>query len=432
MTERIYRDPVHNIIALNSAQDDDRLLIALIDTCEFQRLRRIKQLGLALYTYPGAEHSRFTHSLGVMHVMTRVLNKLAKEYDITPQIRVFARVAALLHDIGHGPFSHVIEKATAINHENWTKQILLDSSTEVSQILSNYDSQLPETLVKIYEHKFLPAYAHQLVSSQLDCDRFDYLLRDSLMTGAKYGNYDLEWIIHSLKLDPQQQRIYVSSKGLYAVEEYLQARFYMFRQVYFHHSLRASENMLIAILRRAVELLKANNLNFYLKDSPLAKLLTARLMTTKEFLSLDDHDVMFHIKQWINEKDSVLRDLCSRFINRRLFCSIDVNWAEIEETEVFAKACEIITQAGLPASYYLFRDSAADIPYFGPYSPNSAEPKGQIYIEAKRHANNERCEITAVSDVIRGMKGFKIDRLCFPKEVSEQMYNLLKDSKKNS
>ena len=141
--------------------------------------------------------------------------------------------------------------------------------------------------------------------------------------------------------------------------------------------------MLIAILRRAVELLKSNDLSFYLKDSPLAKLLTARLMSTKEFLSLDDHDIMFHIKQWINEKDIVLRDLCNRFINRRLFRSIDINWAEIEETEVFTKACEIITQASFPPNYYLFRDSAADIPYFGPY--NSAEPKGQIYIEAKRH-----------------------------------------------
>ncbi len=420
-----YRDPVHNIIALDSAQDDDRLLIALIDTSEFQRLRRIKQLGLALYTYQGAEHSRFTHSLGVMHVMTRVLNKLAVDYQISPETRIAARAAALLHDIGHGPFSHVIEKATKIKHENWTKQILLDPNTEVNQVLSNYDRGLPKRLVDIYEHKYSSPFASQLVSSQLDCDRFDYLLRDSLMTGAKYGNYDLEWIIHSIKLDPVEERIYVSAKGLYAVEEYLQARFYMFRQVYFHHSLRASENMLISIFRRAVDLLAEGNLGFYQIDSPLAKLLAARLMTTREFLSLDDHDIMFHIKQWMGEKDPILRDLCSRFINRRLFKSIDVNWSEVNEEEFLAAAREIVTKAGFSVDYYLLRDSAGDVPYFGPYSPSTSEPKTQIYVEVKRHTNNQRCEITEVSSVVRQMRGFKLDRLCFPKEISQEMYDLL-------
>src|SRR5262249_40926449 len=184
-----------------------------------------------------------------MHVMTRVLNKLSANNPISIDVRVAARAAALLHDVGHGPFSHVIEKATGIKHEDWTSFILQDPSTEVNQILTSYHSELPAMLVKIYKHQFSPGYASQLVSSQLDCDRFDYLLRDSLMTGAKYGNYDLEWIIHTLKLDPDTQQIYVSAKGLYAVEEYLQARFYMFRQVYFHHSLRAAENMLISILR---------------------------------------------------------------------------------------------------------------------------------------------------------------------------------------
>jgi hypothetical protein len=420
-----YRDPVHNIIALNSAQVDDRLLIDLIDTSEFQRLRRIKQLGLALYTYQGAEHSRFTHSLGVMHIMTRVLDKLSTDFEISLETRIASRVAALLHDIGHGPFSHVIEKATKIKHENWTKQILLDSSTEVNKILSNFDKDLPQRVVSIYEHKYLFPFASQLVSSQLDCDRFDYLLRDSLMTGAKYGNYDLEWIIHSIKLDPIEKRIYVSSKGLYAVEEYLQARFYMFRQVYFHHSLRASENMLISILRRAVELLADNKLNFYLVDSPLAKLLAARTMTTKEFLSLDDHDVMFHIKQWIGEKDIVLKDLCYRFINRRLFKSIDVNWSKVNEEEFLNAAREIISNAGFAEDYYLLKDSARDVPYFGPYSPKSSEPKTQIYVEVKHNTGKEPREITEVSSVVREMRGFKIDRLCFPKEVSEQMYNLL-------
>lgn len=427
MAERKYRDPVHNIIALNGLNPDDRLLISLIDSIEFQRLRRIKQLGLALYTYQGAEHSRFTHSLGVMQVMTRVLNKLAQSHTIPMEVRVVARAAALLHDIGHGPFSHVIEKATLIKHEDWTSRILLDSNTEIHQLLTEYDPALPQAIVDLYHHKFAPAYASQLVSSQLDCDRCDYLLRDSLMTGAKYGNYDLEWIIHSLRLDPEENRLYVSYKGLYAVEEYLQARFYMFRQVYFHHSLRAAENMLISILRRAVALLTEKKLNFFLPESALTKLMSAQQMSIEEFLSLDDHDLIFHIKQWMREPDDILRDLCGRFINRRLFKSIDVDWQRVDKEQFLQRASEIVRQAGFDEHYYLLGDSAADIPYLGPYTPESAHPKARIYIESRWPGSSKVQEITEVSHAIRGMRSFKIDRLCFPKEASEAMYQLLDD-----
>ncbi|MBL8150451.1 MAG: HD domain-containing protein [Blastocatellia bacterium] len=424
MPERKYRDPVHNIISLDSDKRDDFLLISLIDTAEFQRLRRIKQLGLALYTYQGAEHSRFTHSLGVMHIMTRVLDKLASENNISEETRIAARAAALLHDIGHGPFSHVIEKATNIKHEDWTEKILTDKATEVNSILSDFDIALPEMLVDIYRHKADAIYASQLVSSQLDCDRFDYLLRDSLMTGAKYGNYDLEWIIHTLKLDPISQKIYVSSKGLYAVEEYLQARFYMFRQVYFHHSLRAVENMLISILRRAVDLLQENRLQFVIEGNGLVKLLGKEPLTTDQFLALDDHDVMFHIKQWMREKDPILRDLCKRFINRRLFKSIDIK-PDDHVAEFIVEAKRIVEEAGFDSNYYLLRDSAADIPYFGPYTLETSKPQSRIYIEVKPPQGMGLHEITEVSQVVRGMRGFQIDRLCFPKEVSQKMYKLL-------
>lgn len=424
MAERKYRDPVHNIIALDSDQEADRLLIALIDTAEFQRLRRIKQLGLALYTYQGAEHSRFTHSLGVMHVVTRVLARLAHSSAIPAEYVLIARVAALLHDIGHGPFSHVIEKATTVHHEAWTAQILLDPQTEVHQVLTDYDPALPQKLVDVYQHKFSPDYVSQLVSSPLDCDRFDYLLRDSLMTGARYGNYDLEWIIHALKLHPDQQRIYVSAKGLYAVEQYLQARFYMFRQVYFHHSLRAAENMLLSILKRAVYLLTANRLQFSLPDSSLTKLLSVQPMTTPGFLSLDDHDIMFHIKQWVHESDNILKDLCCRFINRRLFKSVDISKSDWGQSERFKQAQQFIEAAGFEEAYYMLKDSAQDIPYFGPYTPNVQEPKACIFLEVKHRTEIELREITEVSDVIRSMKRLQIDRLYFPKEVSVQLYQL--------
>src|SRR4029453_7664287 len=254
MVKRIYRDTVHNIIRLQTDSDEGELMMRLIDAAEFQRLRRIKQLGLGLYTYQGAEHSRFTHSLGAFHLMTRVLDRLSENYTIDAEDRVAVRAAALLHDVGHGSFSHVMEKVLNFHHERWTVQVILDEHSEIGGLLRSHSSDLPLKVASIIEGTFQPAALAQLVSSQLDVDRMDYLLRDSLMTGAKYGISDLKGIINALAIDEGADRIYVEARGLYAVEEYLQARYYMFRQVYFHRTLRSAEAVLRSIIRRALQL----------------------------------------------------------------------------------------------------------------------------------------------------------------------------------
>ncbi|HZS43858.1 MAG TPA: HD domain-containing protein [Blastocatellia bacterium] len=423
MAERRYRDPVHNIISLDDAKLDDALIISLIDSTEFQRLRRIKQLGLALYTYQGAEHSRFTHSLGVMHLMTRTLNMLGARYDIPFSARVVARAAALLHDIGHGPFSHVIEKILGIHHEVWTRQIVLDTNSEVNQRLRAFDPDLPDQIVQVINHEYQPTYVTQLVSSQLDCDRMDYLLRDSLMTGAKYGIYDLEWILHALEID-DKQRIYVSHKGLYAVEEYLQARYYMFRQVYFHGSLRSAEAVLIAILDRALELLKGGLLDIQPASPLIGKILRHDPVNVSEYLDFDDHDLMFQIKRWRHSSDKILSDLCERFINRRLFKTIDLELADGDRAAFTEDVTRIVENSGFDPRYYLVEDSASDVPYYGYYyTPEAAEPKARIYIESAGFAPTVQ-EITEVSHVVRGMRSYKIRRLCFPAEISDQVYAL--------
>src|SRR5437870_10187262 len=231
-------------------------MVRLIDTPEFQRLRRIKQLGLGLYTYQGAEHSRFTHSLGALHLITRILDRLGESYSIAPEDRAAVRAAALLHDVGHGPFSHAMEKTLGVHHEQLTMLAVTSEETELPQILRSYSIELPRRVASIVEGTFRPAALAQLVSSQLDVDRMDYLLRDSLMTGAKYGLYYLEWIINALQIDEAADRIYVAARGVFAVEEYLQARYYMFRQVYFHRTLRSAEAVLRAALQRALELVQ--------------------------------------------------------------------------------------------------------------------------------------------------------------------------------
>jgi HD superfamily phosphohydrolase len=284
MSERIYRDPVHNIIRLRTDTDEGELMMRLIDAPEFQRLRRIKQLGLGLYTYQGAEHSRFTHSLGAFHLMTRVLDRLSEKYQFDPDDRAAARAAALLHDVGHGSFSHVMEKVLGFHHEKWTVQVVLSRETEIGRLLHSHSPALPGKVAAIIEGKFQPAALGQLVSSQLDVDRMDYLLRDSLMTGAKYGIYDLEWIINALAIEEEKDRIYVGARGLYAVEEYLQARYYMFRQVYFHRTLRSAEAVLRSTLRRALNLLDEGESVWYAADTAFEKVLRKSPLTVSEHL----------------------------------------------------------------------------------------------------------------------------------------------------
>lgn len=409
--ERLYRDPVHNIISLSESLAADRLIIDLIDTPEFQRLRNIKQLGLALYTYQGAEHSRFTHSLGVMHLMTRVLDRLGRDRTIDEEHRLVGRVAGMLHDIGHGPFSHAIEKVLGRNHEWWSMEIILDPATKVHQRLAMYDRQLPARVAAAIGHGYRPAWVGQLVSSQLDVDRFDYLLRDSLMTGARYGNYDLEWIIHALEIDEAGEQVYVGSRGLFAVEEYLQARFYMFRQVYFHRTLRAAEAVLTSALRRAVENFRAGRLGFVVRGSVMERLLSGEPLTLGEYLRFDDHDVMFHLKQWASEADAVLSDLAGRFIERRLFRTLDLPAEESARLEVVARARKRIVQRGFDPEYYLIEDRAADIPYYSYYRP---EGKARLLIEQ----GGRLVDIAEVSEVVRGMRGYELHRLCFPREVT--------------
>src|SRR5262249_2241116 len=239
-------------------------------------------LGLGLYTYQGAEHSRFTHSLGAFHLMTRVLDRLGENHAIAKSDRTAARAAALLHDVGHGSFSHVMEKVLSFHHESWTVKVVLSDATEIGQLLVAFAPELPQQVAAIIEGKFRPAALGQLVSSQLDVDRMDYLLRDSLMTGAKYGIYDLEWIINALAIDEANDRIYVTARGLYAVEEYLQARYYMFRQVYFHRTLRSAEAVLRSIMRRALKLFEIGEEIWHAPNTAFEKILRRQSLTTAE------------------------------------------------------------------------------------------------------------------------------------------------------
>ncbi len=424
MSERIYRDPVHNIIRLRTDSDEGELMKRLIDAAEFQRLRRIKQLGLGLYTYQGAEHSRFTHSLGAFHLMTRVLDQLGARYSIKSPDRVAARAAALLHDIGHGSFSHVMEKVLDFHHEQWTVQVILSDASEVGALLRSYSPDLPQRVASVIEGQFEPAALGQLVSSQLDVDRMDYLLRDSLMTGAKYGIYDLEWIINALAIDEDADRIYVEARGLYAVEEYLQARYHMFRQVYFHRTLRSAEVVLRSIIRRALKLFQAGEEVWHASNTPFEKILQRQPLTITEHLQLDDSDFVFHVKQWQRSSDAILRELSQRFVQRRLFKTIDLDMPASERSKFLTTARQTVQQAGYDPEYYFIEDRASDVPYYNYYAAEEMEPKTHIYVESG-YAHPQIREISEVSSVVRGLQhGYELHRVCFPAELRREVYAL--------
>jgi HD superfamily phosphohydrolase len=424
MPERIYRDPVHNIIRLQTDSDEGELMMRLIDAAEFQRLRRIKQLGLGLFTYQGAEHSRFTHSLGAFHLMTRVLDRLSETYAIDPEDRVAARAAALLHDVGHGSFSHVMEKVLNFHHERWTVQVILDEHSEIGTLLRSHSSDLPEKVASIIEGKFQPAALAQLVSSQLDVDRMDYLLRDSLMTGAKYGIYDLEWIINALAIDEAEDRVYVQARGIYAVEEYLQARYYMFRQVYFHRTLRSAEAVLRSIIRRALGLVDEGKEVWHAPGTAFEKILRRETLTVSDHMQVDDSDFVFHIKQWQKSGDTILSDLSRRFISRRMFKAIDLDMPHDHKAAFLMTARETVARAGFDPDYYFIEDHASDVPYYGYYETEKSEPKTHIYVESG-YASPEIKEISEVSNVVKGLQhAYELHRVCFPADVKNEVYEL--------
>lgn len=420
MPERIYRDSVHNIINIDSDTAEGRLLVALIDTPEFQRLRRVRQLGLAYFAYQSAEHSRFTHSLGAGHLATRILDKLAHKYTIAGEDRIAVRAAALLHDIGHGAFSHVIESILGFHHEQFTIDAVLSNETGVGRVLSGFSGDIAKGVASIIRGDFHNVALAQIVSSQLDADRMDYLLRDSLMTGAKYGIYDLEWVIKSIEMDEQAGHLYVSTPGIYAVEDYLQARYYMFRQVYFHRTLRSAEAVLKVLLKRALYLYQQNAAIWFRPDSAFEKVLRGEHLSLDEHLSIDDHDVMFYIKQWQESEDKILSDLASRFLNRRLFKAFDLDMPETEVESFVADARRSVENAGYDPEYYFVDDTGGDAPYYF-YTRNSDDPKNLIFVE-DGYARPQIREISEVSAAVRGLqKGYRIHRICFPSELKDEI-----------
>jgi uncharacterized protein len=349
---RTYHDPLHGAITLDATDRTEALLVHLIDTPAFQRLRRIRQLGPASLTFHGAEGSRFTHSLGVMYVARCVFDRLAKRYpDLLPH-RTVALCAALLHDLGHGPFSHTCEEIFHGNHEHWTQRILQESP-EIRDLLAQAAPTLAQDIVAVYRKQYPLPMVSQMVTSQLDCDRLDYLMRDSYFTGASYGKLDLDRILLALDYDPKSQQLVVVRKGLAAIEHYLVVRYFMYVQVYNHSKNIAAGWLLERIMHRARQQLASGTLE---ADGTLTAWLTKPNpeLTLKEYLAADDGVFLYHVQRWCESADEILRDLCTRYRDRNLFKAKNISQSDPSRRESLYQAAQTILRAkNLDPDYYV-------------------------------------------------------------------------------
>lgn len=406
MNEKVFRDPVHNYITVNHP-----VIYDLINSKEFQRLRRVKQVSTTVFTFHGAEHSRFSHCLGVYEIARRVTEifdaKFPEIWDTNEDL--LTMVAALLHDVGHGAYSHTFEKLFDTDHEAITQEIITSPDTEVNAILRQVSPDFPEKVASVINHTYHNKQVVQLISSQIDCDRMDYLLRDSYYSGANYGQFDLTRILRVIR--PTKDGIVFEYNGMHAVEDYIVSRFQMYMQVYFHPASRAMEVLLQNLLKRAKYLYHIDS-HFFEKTSPNLIPFLANQASLADYLSLDDGVMNTYFQAWISAEDGILADLASRFVNRKVFKSVTF---EEESRKDLSHLVELVKSVGFDPDYYTGIHVNFDLPY-DIYRPEKKEPRTEINMIQK---DGSVVELSTISPIVKTLTGtiYGDRRFYFPKEM---------------
>ncbi|MCA1762264.1 MAG: HD domain-containing protein [Flavobacteriales bacterium] len=404
---KILNDPVYGFITV-----PHDLIYDLIEHPYFQRLRRIKQVGMSSLVYPGANHTRFHHALGAMHLMSLAISALReKDVEITEDEQLGALVAILLHDIGHGPFSHTLEFTLVDNVSHEVISALL-----MERLNEDFDGKLT-TGIAIFQDSYHKHFLHQLVSSQLDMDRLDYLSRDSFYTGVSEGVVSNQRIIKMLNV--RADKIVVEEKGIYSVEKFIVARRLMYWQVYLHKTVVSSEKLLISILKRAKycahrgdELFASPALRFFLYSSYGRGDFIENREILKAFVKLDDYDILGAIKVWIDHSDRILSDLCRRLVNRKLFrVRISKTPFDEDETEKLRKkTMELFDLSEEEAGYYFLTDRIENNAYLVQKDGITILTKSGKLIDLTEASDNRSllAQTEAVTKYIR----------CVPKELN--------------
>jgi HD superfamily phosphohydrolase len=404
--KKIINDPLYGFIHVKS-----ELIFDIISHPWFQRLRNIKQLGLTDLVYPGAVHTRFQHALGAMHLMARVLDNLRfKGVEISNEEYEAAQLAVLLHDIGHGPFSHALEHSllTGVKHESISYLLM-------SALSDEFNGELDLTL-RIFRNSYPRKFFSQLVSSQLDIDRLDYLNRDCFFSGVQEGRIGVDRII--LMLQVHEDQLVVEEKGIYSIENFLNARRLMYWQVYLHKTTVAAERMLVNLIRRAQALIRAGenipaseSLKLFLENTYNLDTLKAHKLALQAFAKLDDHDIMGAIKFWRHHNDGILSILSDRIVNRTLFQII------LSHEPINKKIIENI-RTSITQKYQTLRVESSYLYSHGTVS-NEAYTEGEkINILTRSGALLDIAQASDLPNIKAISKIVKKNYLCWPKDVS--------------
>ena len=354
---KVLKDPVHSYIHINY-----EVVWNCLDSKEFQRLRRIRQLGGDFQVYPTAEHSRFSHSLGVYEIVRRIVTEIKSlSVELSEYDKICVMLAGLLHDVGHGPFSHAFEHITNHSHEDYTAKIIL-GETELNQVLTEVSPRLPEDIVSIIEHNHPNDILNQIISGQLDADRMDYLLRDSYFSATSYGQFDLERILRTMrvrKIDENKKALVVKYTGIHSVEDYIMARYQMYWQVYYHPVARSYEAVFIQLFNRLKDIFKENK-EYFSDMKVLIPFLEKNVVSVEEYFKLDENSLLYCCSLIQDKDDKVAADLAKRLQNRRLFEYVDYS------EENLAQIKNMLKEQNLDEKYYL-RVENVEASVYSPY-----------------------------------------------------------------
>ena len=354
---KVLKDPVHSYIHINY-----EVVWNCLDSKEFQRLRRIRQLGGDFQVYPTAEHSRFSHSLGVYEIVRRIVTEIKSlSVELSEYDKICVMLAGLLHDVGHGPFSHAFEHVTNHSHEDYTAKIIL-GETELNQVLTKVSPRLPEDIVSIIEHNHPNDILNQIISGQLDADRMDYLLRDSYFSATSYGQFDLERILRTMrvrKIDENKKALVVKYTGIHSVEDYIMARYQMYWQVYYHPVARSYEAVFIQLFNRLKDIFKDNK-EYFSDMKVLIPFLEKNVVSVEEYFKLDENSLLYCCSLIQDKDDEIAADLARRLQNRRLFEYVDYS------EENLAQIKNMLKEQNLDEKYYL-RVENVEASVYSPY-----------------------------------------------------------------
>ena len=438
------RDPVHGLIVFGDGNDKaqnetDQIAWRLLNTPEFQRLRRIRHLGFSDLVYPGATHSRFAHAVGVYHTARRivdVIRRRLKNQEFDENRTRVALLAALLHDIGHGPLSHVFEhaaQATGLSkrHEDWSAEIL-QGDTEVKSILQEVDTVLPgdiSALIKEEEPKDI--YATN-VSSQFDADRLDYLQRDRLMTGVEFAQLDCSWLLDCLEAGPvtidmdgpvEVQCLYLNFKGVQVSEEYLEARFRLYKAVYMHKTTRGAEKMFEALLRICTKDLREDK---WVQQDPVLNFFMSESSSLSSYLKLDDASVWATVAALASSSQTNIAELASRLRDRRLYKCFDIGIRDKPQGNLYTRSRRKLRADYKEYDSLLLDD--AEVVFYRWYDFDDSSALNKVLVKTRAEDQEPR-DIANVSPIVAALRDAeRIQRVYAPDQSQiEEISQVLKE-----